>query len=54
MRFGFIGAGNMASAIIRGMTIGTRSYDGKDIFITSKSGTSAHPKQRVMPFVLKA
>ncbi len=41
MRFGFIGAGNMASAIIRGMTIGTRSYDGKDIFITSKSGTSA-------------
>ena len=41
MRFGFIGAGNMASAIIRGMTIGTKSYDGKDIFITSKSGTSA-------------
>lgn len=37
MRFGFIGAGNMASAIIRGMTIGTKSYDGKDIFITSKS-----------------
>ena len=31
MRFGFIGAGNMASAIIRGMTIGTKSYDGKDI-----------------------
>ena len=26
MRFGFIGAGNMASAIIRGMTIGTKSY----------------------------
>ena len=41
MRFGFIGAGNMASAIIRGMNINTKSYDGKDIFITSKSGTSA-------------
>lgn len=41
MRFGFIGAGNMASAIIRGMTVGTKSCDGKDIFITSKTGTSA-------------
>lgn len=46
MRFGFIGAGNMASAIIRGMTIGTKSYDGKDIFITSKSGTSARGWQK--------
>ncbi len=41
MRFGFIGAGNMASAIIRGMTIGTKSYVGEDIFVTSKSGASA-------------
>ena len=32
MRFGFIGAGNMASAIIRGMTIGTKSYEaGRDL-----------------------
>lgn len=41
MKFGFIGAGNMAGAIVKGMTIGTKSYDGKDIFITSKTVTSA-------------
>ena len=41
MKFGFIGAGNMAAAIVKGMTIGTKSYDGKDIFITSKTVTSA-------------
>lgn len=41
MKFGFIGAGNMAGAIIKGMTIGTHSYDGKDIYITSKTVTSA-------------
>jgi len=41
MKFGFIGAGNMASAIVKGMTIGTKSYDGKDITITSKTVTSA-------------
>lgn len=41
MKFGFIGAGNMAGAIIKGMTIGTKSYDGKDITITSKTVTSA-------------
>ena len=41
MKFGFIGAGNMAGAIIKGMTIGTKSYDGKDIYITSKTVTSA-------------
>lgn len=41
MKFGFIGAGNMAGAIIKGMTIGTKSYAGKDIIITSKTVTSA-------------
>lgn len=41
MKFGFIGAGNMAGAIIKGMTIGTKSYNGKDITITSKTVTSA-------------
>ena len=41
MKFGFIGAGNMASAIIKGMTIGTKSFMGEDIFITSKTVTSA-------------
>ena len=41
MKFGFIGAGNMAGAIVKGMTVGTKSYDGKDIFITSKTVTSA-------------
>lgn len=41
MKFGFIGAGNMAGAIVKGMTIGTKSYNGEDIFITSKTVTSA-------------
>ena len=41
MNFGFIGAGNMAGAIIKGMTIGTNSYKGEDIFVTSKTVTSA-------------
>lgn len=31
MTFGFIGAGNMASAIIQGMTIKSNVYEGKDI-----------------------
>ena len=33
MKYGFIGAGNMAGAIIKGMTVGTKSFDGKDIFV---------------------
>lgn len=41
MKFGFIGAGNMASAIIKGMTIGTNSCDGADILVTSRTVTSA-------------
>ena len=41
MNFGFIGAGNMVSAIVKGMTIGTKSYDGNCIYITSKSGITA-------------
>ncbi len=41
MQFGFIGAGNMVSAIVKGMTVGTGAYGGEQIFITSKSGTSA-------------
>lgn len=41
MNFGFIGAGNMAGAIIKGMTMGTKSYDAKNIFVTSKTHTSA-------------
>lgn len=41
MKFGFIGAGNMAGAIIKGMTIGTGSFNGEDILITSKTVTSA-------------
>ena len=41
MKFGFIGAGNMAAAIIKGMTIGTKSYKGEDISVTSKTVTSA-------------
>ncbi len=41
MNFGFIGAGNMVSAIVKGMTIGTKSYDGNCIYVTSKSGITA-------------
>ena len=41
MNFGFIGAGNMASAIIKGMTLGTKSYEPTSIFVTSKTMTSA-------------
>lgn len=41
MQFGFIGAGNMAGAIIKGMTVGTKSYESKQITITSKTVTSA-------------
>lgn len=39
MKYGFIGAGNMVSAIVKGMT--AAGYAGKDIFITSKTVTSA-------------
>lgn len=41
MKFGFIGSGSMVGAIVKGMTIGTQSYDGKKIYLTSKSVTSA-------------
>lgn len=41
MNFGFIGAGNMVSAIVKGMTVGTKSYEGNCIYITSKSGITA-------------
>lgn len=41
MKFGFIGAGNMVSAIVKGMTLGTKSYDGADIFLNSKTKRSA-------------
>lgn len=41
MKFGFIGAGNMVGAIVKGMTVGTQSYRGEQIFLTSKSMTSA-------------
>jgi len=41
MNFGFIGAGNMVGAIVKGMTLGTGSYEGKNIFLTSKSVSSA-------------
>lgn len=34
MKFGFIGAGNMVSAIVKGMT--TNGYDGKNIFTLAR------------------
>ncbi|MBR3910823.1 MAG: NAD(P)-binding domain-containing protein, partial [Anaerotignum sp.] len=36
MKYGFIGAGNMGGAIMKGMTIGTGKYDPKSIFVTDK------------------
>lgn len=39
MKFGFIGAGNMVSAIVRGMVQG--GYNGADIALTSKTIVSA-------------
>lgn len=39
MNFGFIGAGNMVSAIVKGMV--AAGYNGKDLYLTSKSVTSA-------------
>ncbi|GFI61600.1 pyrroline-5-carboxylate reductase [Clostridiales bacterium] len=41
MKYGFIGAGNMASAIIKGMTIGTNSFNGKDIYVYNIHRSSA-------------
>lgn len=41
MTFGFIGAGNMVSAIVKGMTLGEKAYHAKEIFVTSKSVSSA-------------
>lgn len=40
MRFGFIGAGNMAGAIVRGM-MSSGAYKGSDVLLTSKTVTSA-------------
>lgn len=37
MNYGFIGTGNMASAIIKGMTIGTGNVEGKNIFVYNRS-----------------
>ncbi|WP_313528590.1 pyrroline-5-carboxylate reductase [Anaerotignum sp.] len=41
MNFGFIGAGNMVGAIVKGMTLGKAGYKGKNIYVTSKSVSSA-------------
>ncbi|MBR3993492.1 MAG: pyrroline-5-carboxylate reductase, partial [Anaerotignum sp.] len=40
MRFGFIGAGNMAGAIVKGM-MASGKYNGRDILLTSKTVVSA-------------
>lgn len=37
MNIGFIGAGNMANAIIKGMTIGTGKYQGSSIYAYNRS-----------------
>ena len=41
MKYGFIGAGNMGGAIMKGMTIGTGKYDPKSIFVTDKFAPAA-------------
>lgn len=40
MKFGFIGAGNMAGAIVQGMAA-SGEYNGRDILLTSKTVVSA-------------
>ena len=49
MNYGFIGAGNMAGAIIKGMTVGTGSFDGKDYL----SMTSILRLQEALPICAK-
>ncbi|MEA5056650.1 MAG: pyrroline-5-carboxylate reductase [Anaerotignum propionicum] len=41
MKFGFIGAGNMVGAIVKGMTLGEGVFEGKNIYLSSKSVASA-------------
>lgn len=41
MKYGFIGAGNMGGAIMKGMTIGTGKYDPKSIYVTDKLFSAA-------------
>ena len=45
MKIGFIGAGNMAGAIAKGM-VASYKFRGQDIFITSKTVTSAQELAR--------
>lgn len=40
MTYGFIGTGNMASAIIKGMTLGNGGYSGNLIYVYNRSNTS--------------
>jgi len=46
MKYGFIGAGNMVSAIVKGMTADTGGFEGKDILITSKTQVTAQKLAR--------
>lgn len=41
MNYGFIGAGNMAGAIIKGMTVGSGSFEGRDIFVYDLNASAA-------------
>ena len=41
MKYGFMGAGNMGGAIMKGMTIGTGKYDPRSIFVTDKLFSAA-------------
>ncbi len=47
MKYGFIGAGNMAGAIIKGMTVGTESFDGKDIYVYNRSKGKAEELRKI-------
>ena len=41
MKYGFIGAGNMVSAIVKGMLKSQKDFQPQDIIVTSKTVTSA-------------
>ena len=52
MNYGFIGAGNMAGAIIKGMTIGGGGFDGRDIYVYDLNAEASENLAAVWAFYL--
>ena len=47
MKYGFIGAGNMAGTIIKGMTVGGGGFDGSDIYVYNRSRGKSEALEKV-------